>query len=147
MKPNDFVQPPAQEKPEQTRQTSTRVGWNGGVGGWAERQCRGFSAFALCLPHHSSGNQKTLPDLPGFAETRGDAKPACATPTRQRRTGTKHRTANLKPNLIVPRGANEFFSCPAAKHQFCRQSLSDQGGLSPHRPNVHDQRPAPRHET
>ena len=26
-------------------QTSTRVGWNGG---WAERQSRGFVAFALC---------------------------------------------------------------------------------------------------
>ena len=30
-------------------QTSTRVGWNGGLGGWAERQCRGFMDFALFL--------------------------------------------------------------------------------------------------
>jgi len=29
-------------------QTSTRVGWNGGLGGWAGRQCRGFMDFALC---------------------------------------------------------------------------------------------------
>ena len=29
-------------------QTSTRVGWNGGLGGWAERQSRVFMAFALC---------------------------------------------------------------------------------------------------
>jgi len=28
-------------------QTFTRVGWNGGLGGWAERQCRGFIDFAL----------------------------------------------------------------------------------------------------
>ena len=49
----------------------------------------------------------------------------CATPPRQRRTGTKHRTANLKPNLIVSRGANGFFTCPEAKHQFCRQSRNN----------------------
>ena len=59
------------------------------------------------------------------AGTCGHAKPACATPPRQRRTGTKHRTANLKPNLIVSRGANGFFTCPAAKHQFCRQSRNN----------------------
>jgi len=29
------------------RQTSTRVGWNGGLGWWAVKQCRVFSAFAL----------------------------------------------------------------------------------------------------
>ena len=29
-------------------QTSARVGWNGELGGWAGRQCRGVSAFALC---------------------------------------------------------------------------------------------------
>ncbi|MEI7866810.1 MAG: hypothetical protein WCI11_02880 [Candidatus Methylumidiphilus sp.] len=30
-------------------QTSSRVGWNGGLGGWAERQCRVFMDFALFL--------------------------------------------------------------------------------------------------
>ena len=29
-------------------QTSTRVGWTGGLGWWAGRQCQGFTAFALC---------------------------------------------------------------------------------------------------
>ena len=33
-------------------QTSTRVGWNGGLGCWAERQCRAFMDFAL---YYSSG--------------------------------------------------------------------------------------------
>ena len=47
--PNDPVQPPARKEQERTRQTSTRVGWNGGLGGWAERQCRGFMDFALFL--------------------------------------------------------------------------------------------------
>ncbi|MCX7112858.1 MAG: hypothetical protein NTX45_22615, partial [Proteobacteria bacterium] len=26
-----------------------RVGWNGGLGGWAERQCRGYMDFALFI--------------------------------------------------------------------------------------------------
>ena len=30
-------------------QTSSRVGWNGGLGGWAEGQCRGFMDFALFI--------------------------------------------------------------------------------------------------
>ncbi|MEI7868119.1 MAG: hypothetical protein WCI11_09515 [Candidatus Methylumidiphilus sp.] len=30
-------------------QTSSRVGWNGGLSGWAERQCRGFMGFALFI--------------------------------------------------------------------------------------------------
>ena len=46
-KPNDPVQPSARNEPEQGCQTSTRVGWNGGLGGWAMRQCRGFMDFAL----------------------------------------------------------------------------------------------------
>jgi len=45
-------------------QTFTRVGWNGGLGGWAERQCREPMDFTLCLPPLSSGNKKTLPNLP-----------------------------------------------------------------------------------
>ncbi len=44
--PNDPVQPPARKEPERTCQTSTRVGWNGGLGGWAERQCRLFINIA-----------------------------------------------------------------------------------------------------
>ena len=52
-------------------QTTTRVGWNGGLGGWAERQCRGFMNFALFI------------HLPQYAEYRYCALPRCA----QSRTG------------------------------------------------------------
>ena len=48
-KPNDPVQPPARNEPEKLCQTSTRVGWNGGLGGWARRQCRNFMDFALFI--------------------------------------------------------------------------------------------------
>ena len=30
-------------------QTSSRVGWNGGLGWWAMGQCRGFTDFALFI--------------------------------------------------------------------------------------------------
>ncbi len=31
-------------------QTSTRVGWNGGLGWWAMKQCRRFMDFVLFIP-------------------------------------------------------------------------------------------------
>ena len=36
-------------------QTSTRVGWNGGLGGWEADGCRGFMDFALFI--HSAQSQ------------------------------------------------------------------------------------------
>ena len=49
---NASAQPPTRKEPERTRQTSTRVGWNGEFGGWTRDGWAGNHTPVFALSFH-----------------------------------------------------------------------------------------------
>ena len=109
-------------KPDEAPQSSTRVRLNGGLGGWAVYGCR-------IANEAKNPKQPTRPKpygRPGLAAMQNRLAP------RPRDIGGPGRRtkpfAQAKAGEM-PRGANGFFTCPAVKHQFCRQSRNTPSAL------------------
>ena len=87
-------------------QTSARVGWNGGLGGWAERQCRGSWNLLLLFIRRNTRQAAIAPyglDIVGCADE-GGASFAI--------DGLRKLSPSYGPNPIFSRVGKCLFACP-----------------------------------